>query len=132
MTLQLIKNKHIDLIEKLDDDFFQNSDKFINLMTQHCKKVDYSITSKLTNSITSLQKDIALVALGGYGREELYPFSDLDLLVICSNNQDKTALANRLVYLWQIPIRVNISYRNIDEIKNDLLSDNAFFTSLLA
>ncbi|TNF67210.1 MAG: HD domain-containing protein [Gammaproteobacteria bacterium] len=132
MTLQLIKDKYLSLIETLNDTFFQTPDQLTDLMAHYCQKIDHMITEKLSQSIDTIQqKDIALIALGGYGRTELYPFSDLDLLVICCNDQDKAALAKRLIYLWQMPIRINISYRNIDEIKNDLQTDSTFFTSLL-
>ena len=47
------------------------------------------------------KEGIALVALGGYGRAELAPSSDLDLMLIHRDRDDIDALADRLWYpLW--------------------------------
>ena len=44
---------------------------------------------------------VALVALGGYGRAELAPSSDLDLMLIHQDRDDIDALADRIWYpLW--------------------------------
>ncbi|MCF6765836.1 hypothetical protein L3V82_08620 [Thiotrichales bacterium 19S3-7] len=129
---QPIKNRHTQLIESLNENFFNNPLNFTELMHRYCHEIDHFVTSKLIHQIPSTAKNnIALVALGGYSRCELYPFSDLDLMVICSDSQAKTTLADSFVYLWQLPIKINISYRTLNEIKYDIFQDVAFFTSLL-
>ena len=46
---------------------------------------------------------MAIVALGGYGRAELAPFSDLDLLFLSGNQpakQTRAAIERCLYLLW--------------------------------
>jgi [protein-PII] uridylyltransferase len=58
---------------------------------------------------------VALVALGGYGRRELAPFSDVDLLILHATDDDPDALqglAERLLYpLWDAGLAVGHGVR---------------------
>ncbi len=57
----------------------------------------------------------AVAALGGYGRRELFPFSDIDLLVLVGREADidvvKEPLSNFLRALWDQGLRVSHSVR---------------------
>jgi len=55
---------------------------------------------------------VSLVALGGYGREELCPHSDLDVLLVHDGHRDLDALAHRIWYpIWDAGIRLDHSAR---------------------
>jgi len=61
---------------------------------------------------------VALVALGGYGRGELLPASDVDLLILHdgSDTRSVAALAERLLYpLWDAGLSVGHGVRTGDE-----------------
>jgi UTP:GlnB (protein PII) uridylyltransferase len=50
-----------------------------------------------------ITKDIALIAVGGYGRGELAPYSDLDLLLLHKNVKKIDDVASALWYpLWDL------------------------------
>jgi len=62
---------------------------------------------------------IALIALGGYGRCELSPHSDIDIMVLCPRGGRRDAAAEAatavLHYLWDAGIDVGHSVRTVDE-----------------
>jgi len=62
---------------------------------------------------------IALLALGGYGRCELSPHSDIDIMVLCPKGGARDAAAEAatavLHYLWDAGIDVGHSVRTVDE-----------------
>jgi [protein-PII] uridylyltransferase len=76
----------------------------------------------------------ALVAVGGYGRGELYPYSDVDLLVLLPRPAD-AKLASRLEHLigmlWDIGLEVGHSVRTIDECLALAAEDITVQTTLL-
>src|SRR6185437_4028749 len=54
---------------------------------------------------------LALTAIGGYGRQQLFPYSDIDLLFICVEtsleNRYKAAIRRLCQGLWDIGVRVS-------------------------
>ncbi len=61
----------------------------------------------------------SLVAVGGYGRTELFPYSDVDLLILFESEEDvtraKDSLAPFLRSLWDSALRVSQSVRTVAE-----------------
>lgn len=61
----------------------------------------------------------ALLAVGGYGRRELFPCSDVDLLLLFANDRDLAAarepMAQFLQALWDSGLRVSQSVRTVAE-----------------
>jgi [protein-PII] uridylyltransferase len=64
------------------------------------------------------QEEVAVVALGGYGRRELAPFSDVDLLFLRAERADDevTSLVERaLALLWDCGLGVSHGFRTVAE-----------------
>ncbi|MDB4965276.1 MAG: [protein-PII] uridylyltransferase [Myxococcales bacterium] len=80
--------------------------------------------------------DVALVAVGGYGRGELCPYSDLDiwLLVPSGKTKDPRAqpLAEAILYpLWDLRMEVGHAVRSVDEALALARQDLTACTALL-
>ena len=59
---------------------------------------------------------VALVAVGGYGRSELAPGSDLDVLLVHRNRRDIEDLARRVWYpIWEEGIALDHGVKTVDE-----------------
>jgi [protein-PII] uridylyltransferase len=81
-----------------------------------------------------LPRTLALLAVGGYGRGELYPHSDVDLLILLPATPDETLkiqLENLVGLFWDIGLDVGHSVRSIDECMELAARDITVQTSLL-
>jgi [protein-PII] uridylyltransferase len=69
--------------------------------------------------LPSMPEGIALLAVGGYGRRQLFPYSDVDLLLLVESDQSATAardaISDFLQRLWDAGLRVSQSVRTPSE-----------------
>lgn len=78
--------------------------------------------------------DIALVAVGGYGRGELHPYSDIDLLILMDEgNQERfrEPIEGFLTLLWDIGLEVGQSVRSVAECAEEAQADLTVITNLM-
>lgn len=77
---------------------------------------------------------VSLVAVGGYGRGELHPHSDIDLLILLDDSVADTpppALSDFLTQLWDIGLEIGHSVRTIGECRHQAEDDITIATNLL-
>ncbi|MGO3295079.1 [protein-PII] uridylyltransferase [Marinobacter sp.] len=82
----------------------------------------------------SSSPDIALIAVGGYGRGELHPHSDIDLLILTRNGTESNwqeDLGAFITLLWDLKLDIGHSVRSIAESKAAARVDVATLTNLL-
>ena len=76
----------------------------------------------------------ALVAVGGYGRGELHPGSDIDLLILtrrAMRRDEREHIKGFLAFLWDIGLAVGNSARTVRECVNEARSDVTVATNLM-
>ncbi|BBP45890.1 bifunctional uridylyltransferase/uridylyl-removing enzyme [Thiosulfatimonas sediminis] len=79
-----------------------------------------------------MDPDAALIAVGGYGRGELHPYSDIDLLVLTETpNQLQEPLSAFITLLWDLGFDVGHAIRTLDECFEEGMKDVTTATNLL-
>lgn len=76
----------------------------------------------------------ALVAVGGYGRGDLHPYSDVDVLILLDSPLSATAqecLGNLVRFLWDIRLEVGHSVRTLAECEIEAAADISIATNLM-
>ncbi len=79
-------------------------------------------------------QSVCLIAVGGYGRAELAPYSDVDLLLLYSSSQREALppLVEKILYpLWDLGLDISCSSRSISECMKMAQSDLHVKTSLM-
>jgi [protein-PII] uridylyltransferase len=76
----------------------------------------------------------ALIAVGGYGRGELHPASDIDILLLAPRAPDgagSAAVEQLVTLLWDIGLEVGHSVRTVSECREECIGDVGVMTTLL-
>lgn len=78
---------------------------------------------------------IGLIAVGGYGRGELLPYSDIDLLILMEDeslvDSCRTQIESFITFLWDINLDIGHSVRTLDECETEARNDITVATNLM-
>ncbi|MFT4636640.1 MAG: [protein-PII] uridylyltransferase, partial [Chitinophagales bacterium] len=81
-----------------------------------------------------IESPIELIAVGGYGRGQLHPYSDVDLLLLLASDdyEDVQSLVEHFLrFLWDIGLEIGHSVRSIKDCIKEAKSDITIMTNLL-
>lgn len=125
---QALKTSH----EFLRHEFEKQTD-IVEIIHQRAKFVDQTL-QQLWSQYIEDTSPIALLAVGGYGRGELHPYSDIDLLVLLDDSiaeQPPEMLSDFMTQLWDIGLEIGHSVRTLKECRQQAEHDITIATNLL-
>ena len=92
-----------------------------------------AILHRVWQRFLSLDQGASLIAVGGYGRGELHPASDIDVLILTSDNPQ--TLAERIeplvIFLWDIGLEIGHSVRSLSQCVDEARADVTVVTNLI-
>jgi len=103
------------------------------LVATRAKFVD-NILNKLWCQHNLDEYQISLIAVGGYGRAELHPFSDVDILLLTQENiSDELSekISTFITQLWDVKLDIGHSVRSIKECLKQAVNDVTVATNLM-
>ncbi len=105
------------------------------LVRQRSRFVDRILIHCYRHFIGDLQNNInSLLAVGGYGRDELLPASDIDLMLLLSKKPDKQheeKISAFLTFLWDIGLEVGASVRTLKDCVQEGKNDVTVITNMI-
>ena len=136
ITTDMLSSKDICLLtlgfnEWLTGAFAENDVK--DLLIARAVFVD-AILTKLWCQHHLDEFQISLVAVGGYGRGELHPFSDIDILILTQTDIELTLeekISSFITQLWDIKLDIGHSVRSIKECIKQAINDVTVATNLM-
>lgn len=113
-------------------DAFDSGNNVVELVHKRAWLIDQLLVHAWQNMIDS--ENLALVAVGGYGRGELHPASDIDLMILeksRSNKATQQQIQKFLTFLWDIGLEVGQSVRTVKDCVSEGRADITVATNLM-
>ena len=123
----------LDQGSELLKDRFVADEPIEDLVRDRARLVDVALRAAWVSHAGKFTGDLGLVAVGGYGRGELHPSSDNDIMVLLpkSDSADwQPDIERFLTFLWDIGLEVGHSVRSIDDCQRESLADISVATTL--
>ncbi|RKZ94514.1 MAG: [protein-PII] uridylyltransferase, partial [Gammaproteobacteria bacterium] len=112
---------------------FEQQVDIVQLVHQRAAFVD-QVLQQLWHHHLGEYFPINLIAVGGYGRGELHPYSDIDLLILLDESISEhlpDCLSDFLTQLWDVGLEIGHSVRTIQECRELAENDITIATNLL-
>ncbi len=113
---------------------FRNDEPIEALVRDRARMVDVILCEAWQLHVGEAAPDVDLIAVGGYGRGELHPCSDIDVLILLPKRESINspgAIEQFLTFLWDIGLEIGHSVRTIDDCQRESAADVGVATTLI-
>jgi len=113
---------------------YQQGADIIDLLEARSKLIDFVLQFFWQQYQLDSHKIVTLVAVGGYGRAEMHPASDIDLLLLLDEEPKQDCqqdLSGFITILWDIGLDIGHSVRTLDECIIEAKNDVTVITNLM-
>ena len=96
--------------------------------------VDQLLICVFDHYFSGIKQPLALIAVGGYGRGELHPASDIDLMLLLQDKEEPQtgeAIEKFITALWDARLEIGQSVRTLDECVNEASNDISVATNIM-
>ncbi|MGH8185970.1 MAG: [protein-PII] uridylyltransferase, partial [Steroidobacteraceae bacterium] len=113
---------------------FHDDEPVERLVRDRARLVDSLLKTAWTLHLGDHMRELALIAVGGYGRGELNPCSDIDIMVLLPKSEAapwQPNLERFLTFMWDIGLEVGHSVRTIDDCQRESTADVSVATTMI-
>ncbi len=125
---QALKESKLNLFRR-----FQEGAPVANLVREHSALVDLLVTCAWYRFMPP-DEPAAMVAVGGYGRRELHPASDIDLMILLEPDavvRVGNTISELVTFLWDIGLEIGHSVRTVAQCREHAEADVTVITNLI-
>ena len=113
---------------------FLDGESVLTLVRARSDLVDSVLTHLWRQNAPDCVGVAALIAVGGYGRAELHPASDVDIMVLVPKKLStacKSQIGNFVTSLWDVGLEIGHSVRTVKQCRNEAKADLTVATTMM-
>ncbi|MBL8270237.1 [protein-PII] uridylyltransferase [Steroidobacter sp.] len=113
---------------------FLDDEPVERLVRDRARLVDALLKAAWSMHVGEHVRDVALIAVGGYGRGELNLCSDIDIMILLPKSESapwQGSLEKFLTFMWDIGLEVGHSVRTIDDCQRESAADVSVATTMI-
>lgn len=133
-AIPLFKQACKDAQEVMDAHFHETKDA-ITLVHARSWFMDQLLAQAWAQYFPAESKNISLLAVGGYGRGELHPKSDIDVLLLSEDetafSEHSDAMQSFITFMWDIKLDVGHGVRTLEDCQREAEKDITIATNLM-
>lgn len=113
---------------------FLAGESVVDLVHERADMIDAVLTHLWAKYAPACADAVAVVAVGGYGRGELHPYSDVDIMALLPDKLSDTCkaqLSDFFTGLWDIGLEIGHSARTVQQCHDEARDDLTIVTTLM-